>query len=132
MGAYGQGLGYGGGMAGLEAGNIGRQMQAANQLWGQGMGEVMYPMNVAQGMAGLGQGMFNQQSQQINQMLNDPYLMQMLGMAGGTGFMPQQYQPSPFTTGLNVFGATYPWLQGQRQQPYQGTNVPYQDYGLQM
>ena len=134
MGAYGQGLGYGGGMAGLEAGNIGRQMQAANQLWGQGMGEVMYPMNVAQGMAGLGQGMFNQQSQQINQMLNDPYLMAMLGMAGGTGFAQPQYQPSPFTTGLNVFGATYPWLQGQGQQQqnyYQGTDVPYQDYGLQ-
>jgi len=125
MGAYGQGLGYGGGMAGLQVGNINRQMQAANQLWGQGMGEVMYPMNVAQGMAGLGQGMFNQQSQQIQQMLNDPYLMAMMGMAGNTGFGQQQYQPSPLGTGLDIFSSMYPWLKGQQSTETLGyTPVP--------
>jgi hypothetical protein len=92
-------------MGGIGMG-MGGQMGALQGLTGLGR-EYMYgPMNISQGMMGLGNQM---QSQQMN-----PYLPYAVGMAGQGQYVPQQYQPSMFSQGLNITSALIPWLmQGQ-------------------
>ena len=106
LGAAGPMYQFGAGMQGMEQQSLDRQTQIANMLWNQGMGEVMYPMQVSAGLSGLGGQMFGQQSQQVQQMLNDPYLAAMLGMyqSGSGGYYQPQYQPGWGSTAMN-FGA---------------------------
>jgi len=99
-------LAMGQGQFGMEQAGRQEQLAALPGLIGTGW----LPMELAERQMGVGSGMYNAQASQIQQMMNNPYMMQLLQMLGNTGFVDPRYQQGPLSTGMDIFGQLAPYL----------------------
>ena len=109
------------GMGAQEAAR-GRQMGAAQNLWGAGGDYARLPMEVGERMLGMGGEYQRQQMQSMYPMMQEfqrmtpeqsPWLQ--MGQQfpyGQFGQMPQMYQQSPFSQMLGAGASMAPWLLG--------------------
>lgn len=108
LSAFSPALGLGQGQFGLEQAGRAEQLASLGPLMESGF----LPMELAERQMGLGQGLFGAQASQIQQMLNNPYMLQMLQMMGNTGFTQPQYGQSAFGQGLGAFANLLPMFSG--------------------
>lgn len=134
MGALGPMFQYGQGVAGLAESAKNRGMGAAQGLMGLGQQKANLPMQVAQGMgqAGYGQTALGQSDidRQIAEFMrmspeNSQWLQYAMQMMPGMQqpYATPQYQPSPWTQGLNAFAGALPWWMMNQNQ-----NQPIMDF----
>jgi hypothetical protein len=112
---------WGMGMQAQEAAK-GRQMGAAQNLFGAGGEMARFPMEVGERMLGMGGEYQRQQMQSMYPMMQEwqrmtpeqsPWLQYGMGFPYGQfGQMPQMYQQSPFGQALGVGAEVAPWLLG--------------------
>jgi len=119
--ALGYPLAMGQGQFGMEQAARQEQLGALPGLIGTGW----LPQELSERMMGTGGQMFGAQSQQIQQLMNNPYMMQLLQMMSNTGFTDPRYQQGPVGAGMDIFGALAPYA----GQMFGGQAPPSEPYG---